>query len=93
MLNYPRIDTYSLISGGANALSLVGYSDTQIQKMGRWKGKTDLEGVHFSRNSTTFAEGMSQSTIVNEEGNNVGFICEPFFWRGLFQGMVLATFP
>ena len=31
-----RIDTHSLRSGGANALSLSGYSDTQIQKMGRW---------------------------------------------------------
>ncbi len=33
-----RIDTHSLRSGGANALSLSGYSDTQIQKMGRWQG-------------------------------------------------------
>ena len=31
-----RIDTHSLQSSGANALSLSGYSDTQIQKMGRW---------------------------------------------------------
>jgi hypothetical protein len=31
-----RIDTHSLRSGGANALSLSGYSDTQIQKMGWW---------------------------------------------------------
>jgi hypothetical protein len=29
-----QIDTHSLRSGGANALSLTGYSDTQIQKMG-----------------------------------------------------------
>jgi hypothetical protein len=29
-----RIDTHSLQSGGANALLLAGYSDTQIQKMG-----------------------------------------------------------
>jgi hypothetical protein len=29
-----RIDTHSLRSGGANTLSLSGYSDTQIQKMG-----------------------------------------------------------
>ncbi len=31
----PRINTHSLRSGGANALALAGYSDTQIQKMGR----------------------------------------------------------
>ncbi len=50
VLDYPtakgipigRIDTHSLQSGGANALSLSGYSDTQIQKkekqkkMGLW---------------------------------------------------------
>ncbi len=28
-------NTHSLRSGGANALALVGYSDTQIQKMGQ----------------------------------------------------------
>ena len=30
-----RINTHSLRSGGANALALSGYTDTQIQKMGR----------------------------------------------------------
>ena len=35
-----RINTHSLRSGGANALALAGYSDTQIQKMGRWRGVT-----------------------------------------------------
>ena len=29
-----RIDTHSLQMGGANALALAGYSDTQIQNMG-----------------------------------------------------------
>jgi hypothetical protein len=29
-----RINTHSLRSGGANALALAGYLDTQIQKMG-----------------------------------------------------------
>ena len=46
-LNYPylkgipidRVDTHSLISGGANALLLAGYSDIDIQKMGRWRGE------------------------------------------------------
>ena len=33
-----RINTHSLRSGSANALYLSGYSDTQIQKMGRWRG-------------------------------------------------------
>ena len=42
-LNYPylkgipidRVDTHSLRSGGENSLLLVGYSDRDIQKMGR----------------------------------------------------------
>ncbi len=45
LLHYPAtrripiegIDMHSLRSGGANALALSGYSDMQIQKMGRWK--------------------------------------------------------
>ena len=53
MLDYPssrgipidRIDTHSLRIGGANALSLAGYLDRQIQKMGRWRGETFKEYV------------------------------------------------
>jgi hypothetical protein len=53
LLHYPssrgipvkRINTHSLRSGGANALALTGYSDTQIQKMGRWKGATFKEYI------------------------------------------------
>jgi hypothetical protein len=39
------IDTHSLWSGGANALALSGYLDTQIQKMGRWMGATFKEYI------------------------------------------------
>ena len=52
-----RIDTHSLRSGGANALALAGYSDTQIQKMGRWKGATFKEYIREELH--TFSEGMS----------------------------------
>ncbi len=53
LLHYPTtrgipiecIDTHSLWSRGANALALSGYSDTQIQKMGRWKGATFKEYI------------------------------------------------
>ena len=38
-----RIDTHLLQSGGTNALSLSGYLDTQIQKMGWWRGATFKE--------------------------------------------------
>lgn len=61
-LNYPtqrnipitKIDTHSLRIGGANALSLAGYSKQQIQKMGRWRGETFLEYVR---------EGMAEYTV------------------------------
>ena len=43
MLDYPargipisRVDTHSLRSGGACALKLAGYGETEIKKMGRW---------------------------------------------------------
>ncbi len=53
ILNYPtakgipidQIDTNSLWSGGANALSLAGFSDTQIQKLGHWRGATFKEYI------------------------------------------------
>jgi hypothetical protein len=53
-----RVNTHSLQSGGANALALAGNSDTQIQKMGRWRGATLLEYV---RNELScFSSGMSR---------------------------------
>ena len=50
-LHYPEmkrihinmIDTHSLRGGGTNALSLSGYSDREIQKMGRCKSDTFKE--------------------------------------------------
>ena len=67
VLDYPaakgipidRIDTHSLRSGGANALLLAGYSDTQIQKMGRWRGATFKE--YIRKELACFSEGMSCS--------------------------------
>ena len=52
-----RIDTHSLRSGGANALSLAGYSDREIQKMGRWRGATFKEYIREELH--TFSIGMS----------------------------------
>ena len=52
-----RIDTHSLRSGGANALSLAGYTDLQIEKMGRWKGATLKEYIREELH--VFSEGMS----------------------------------
>jgi hypothetical protein len=54
---FERINTHSLCSGGANALALAGYSNTQIQKMGCWCGATFKEYV---RNELAcFSTGMS----------------------------------
>ena len=65
-LNYPelcgipidRVDTHSLRAGGANALSLAGFSDTEIQKMGRWRSDTFKE--YISEGLAVFSEGMSK---------------------------------
>ena len=54
-----RIDTHSLRSGGANALSLAGYSDREIQKMGRWRSATFKEYVR--EELACFSAGMSTS--------------------------------
>jgi hypothetical protein len=51
-----KVDTHSLRIGGANALSLSGYSKKEIQKMGRWRGETFLEYIRESLCS--FSEGM-----------------------------------
>ena len=52
-----RVDTHSLRGGGANALHLAGYSDRQIQKMGRWRGETFKE--YISEQLAGFSAGMS----------------------------------
>ncbi len=67
-----RINTHSLRSGGANALALAGYSDTQIQKMGRWRGATFKE--YIREELAVYAENMSRDMrtkfgFVNIAGN------------------------
>jgi hypothetical protein len=54
-----RVDTHSLRGGGANALSLNGYSDTQIQKMGRWTGESFKEYIRSEL--AEFSMGMSRA--------------------------------
>ena len=65
------IDTHSLRSGGANALSLSGYSDREIQKMGRWRSATFKEYIREQLHC--FSDGMSRRmkqkfNFVNIEG-------------------------
>jgi hypothetical protein len=66
------VDTHSLRSGGANALALSGYTDTQIQKMGRWRGKTFKD--YIREDLACYSAGMSTSMkrnfkFVNIAGN------------------------
>jgi hypothetical protein len=66
-LNYPKakgipielVDSHLLRSGGANALSLAGYSDREIQMLGRWRGKTFME--YIREELACFSDGMSRS--------------------------------
>ena len=53
-----RIDTHSLRSGGANALSLAGFSDRAIQKMGRWRSATFKE--YIREELACFSQGMTR---------------------------------
>ena len=54
-----RIDTHSLRSGGANALALSGYSDREIQKMGRWRSATFKE--YIREELACFSRGMTRN--------------------------------
>jgi hypothetical protein len=80
LLNYPmrkgipieRVDTHSLRGGGANALALLGYSDTQIQKMGRWRGATFKE--YIRKELANYSDGMLRAmktkfNFMNVAGN------------------------
>jgi hypothetical protein len=79
-----RIDTHSLRSGGANALSLSGYSDTQIQNMGWWRGATFKE--YIREELVCFSEGMSKKMktkfdFVNIAGNAFNTIMDDLIDR------------
>ena len=79
-----RIDTHSLQSGGANALSLSGYSDTQIQKMGRWRDATFKE--YIRDDLVCFSKEMSKSMktkfdFVNIAGNAFNTITDDLIDR------------
>jgi hypothetical protein len=74
-----HIDTHLLRSGGENALLLAGYSDTQIQKMGRWHRAT-FKG-YIQEELACFFEGMSCSMkqklrFANVAGNSFNTITD-----------------
>lgn len=68
-ISIDRVDTHSLRGGGANALHLAGYSDRQIQKMGRWRGETFKE--YISEHLSAFTEGMSKAMMRNFKFVNI----------------------
>jgi hypothetical protein len=63
------VDTHSLRSGGANALALSGYSDTQIQKMGRWRGKMFKD--YIREDLACYSAGMSTNMKQNFKFVNI----------------------
>jgi hypothetical protein len=80
LLQYPlmrgipiaRINTHLLRSGRTNALALSGYSDSQIQKLGCWKGATFKEYIREELKcySTGMYTSMKQNLkCVNISGN------------------------
>jgi hypothetical protein len=84
---------HSLRSGGPNALSLAGYLDTQIQKLGCWRGTTFKE--YFCEELACFLEGIlssmkKQINFVNITGNAFNTITDDFIKRE-FEVNVLAT--
>lgn len=84
-----RINTHSLRSGGVNALALAGYSDTQIQKMGRWRGVTFKE--YIREELACYAAGMSTDmrrkfNFVNIAGNAFHDITDDILMAGEDSG-------
>ena len=67
-LDYPvrgipidRIDTHSLRSGGACALSLAGFKPHEIMKMGRWAPNSLSFMEYIQQQLSTFSAGMSDA--------------------------------
>jgi hypothetical protein len=80
LLHYPtqkgipieQVDTHSLRGGGANALALLGFSDTQIQKMGRWRSVAFKE--YIREELANYSDGISTAmkmkfNFMNVAGN------------------------
>jgi hypothetical protein len=77
LLNYPMqkgipiewVDTHLLRGGSANALALLGYSDTQIQKMGRWRVAKFKESIR--EELANYSDGMSLAMKTKFNSMNV----------------------
>ncbi len=73
LLHYPtrkgipveQVDTLSLKGGGANALALSGYSNTQIQKIGWWQGATFKVCIQEELANYLYGVSMAMKTKFN----------------------------
>jgi hypothetical protein len=80
LLHYPTwkgipiewVDTHLLRGGGANALALLGFSDTQVKKMGHWCSAMFKE--YIQEELANYSNGMSTAmktkfNFMNVAGN------------------------
>jgi hypothetical protein len=63
------VDAHSLCSAGTNTLALLGYSNTQIKKMGRWSGMMFKE--YIREQLACYSKGMTTNMKCNFKFVNV----------------------
>ena len=69
------IGSHSLRAGGAMALKLMGYSDSTIKKLGRWKSHTWEMYIHSQ--ISKLHEGIAQKMSTHLPFHNIAFIEPP----------------
>jgi hypothetical protein len=102
LLNHPtqkgipveRVSTHSLWFGGANALALTGFSDTQIQKMARWCGAIFKE--HIWEELVNYSDWMSKAmktkfNFIKIMGNALSDITDMVLRMGYNAEIVVAV--
>jgi hypothetical protein len=87
--------TLTPFAGEGNALALSGYSDTQIQKMGRWRGGTFKEYIREEL-ATNYSDGMStmmktKFNVMNIAGNAYRDITDTVLTMEYNTEFIMAT--
>ena len=72
-INPDMIGAHSLRAGGAMALKIMGYSDSSIQKFGRWTSDTWQMHIH-SQISKLQEEGVAHKMSIPIDFHNIAFI-------------------
>ncbi len=88
------MDTHSLRGGSANALALLGFLDTHIQKMGHWQGATFKE--YIREELANYSDGMSMAmktkfNFMNVSGNAFRNITDTVMFMEYNTKFVLAA--